>query len=141
MCEMGMMRAPDGQNTGLVLALPGARSEPSSGPQCPNFSHHSPAQLVPCLSHETVGSMKAGLDLSYSAQHLPHAGPPQEVPERMREQRGKAGGRERGRAGRREGGKKQQSQLLPTPGPAPWLQSYLLFFLFGFLGTCSQGFL
>ena len=40
----------------------------------------------------------------------------------------------------REGGNQPQSHLLPTP-PPPWLQPHLLFFRFGFLGTCSQGFL
>lgn len=52
MCEMGMMRAHNGQSTGLVLAPPGARSGSSSGPQCPNFS------IIAMLSRSLVFPMR-----------------------------------------------------------------------------------
>lgn len=71
-------------------------------------------------SHETVGCVGAGLGLSCLAQAP--------VPWWLR-------------MGEGTHNKDAYSQDPSLPSPLCRLQPYLLFFLFGFLGTCSQGFL
>lgn len=107
----------------LPPAPPQAQLSPALplGPWCPQFPATALLGLVPSFP-ETVGSARAGLGLSWSAQHwcMPAL---HKWCLRMSE------------------GMNNKATYSQHPSPPHWLQPHLLFFRFGFLGTCSQGFL